>query len=145
MPPWDSALGDVVDIMVVLVGDLEESKALNVEISRVDAIRRPNLSANQKSGIVAELLDVISRGDLIDEDPVQIDVHAGIRMPRHFQVVPSFLLDVLDLGEPFPARDAEQDVQVLIHLSHFDGSGGDDVVALVFGGGTINLEARLHC
>ena len=144
MSPRDGALSDVIDVVVILVRNLEESEALNVEIGGIDAIGGSDLSANQKPGIIAELLDVIGGGYLLDEDAIKIDVHVGVRMPGDLQIVPSFLLDVLDLGEPFSSRDAEKDVQVLIILSDFDGSGRDDVIALAFGGGAVDLEARLH-
>jgi len=143
MAPWHRALRHVVDIVMILVGHLEESKALNVEVGGVLLIVL-NLSTNQKTGIVAQILDIIGCADLLDKDAVQIDVHAGIRMPGHFQVVPDFLLNSLDLREPFSAGDSKENLEILVSLFDFDGSGREDVVVLVFGRCAVDLKTRLH-
>jgi len=144
MAPRHGALRHVVDVVMVFVRNLEEAKALDVEIGGIGTRGRTDLFADQKVGILAELVDVVGGADLLDQNAVQVDVHAGVRVPRHFQIVPGFLLDAFDLRDPFSARNAEIDLQVAVSLLDFDGSGRNDVVVLIFGGGAVDLEARLH-
>jgi len=144
MAPWDGALGHVVDIVVILVRDLVEAEALDEEIGVIDSGAGADLLADQKTGIVAQFLNVVGGADLFDQNSVQVDVHTGVWMPRHLQVVPYVFINALDLRDPFSAWDAEVNFQIAVSLFDFDGSGGHNVILLILGGGLIDLEAGLH-
>jgi len=81
---------------------------------------------------------------LINENAIEVDVYASVWMPRNLQVVPNLLFNVLDLGKKFFAGNAEKYLKILVLLCNFNGSGRNDIVNLIFDGGTINLEACLH-